>query len=75
MIQARQLKDWLKDIPDDALIVVEGNHRCSVESYSVSMTTDDYFPVVDLKLTDGFCIVTRDFIDTMFRMAQHKLEV
>lgn len=72
MIQAKQLKEIINRIPDDAVITIGGNALCDIIGFSESLTTDQFFLIADLKLTEGYCIMDVDFLETMYNIATNK---
>lgn len=62
MMMAKNLKAIIDQFPDNAVVSLGDNWDCNIEGWSYD--TED--GIVKLKLTDGFTIIAKDFIDGMF---------
>ena len=63
MMIAKDLKEILKGIPDNAVVTIDGNYYANIEG--VSMEFSDHV-TADLKLTKGFSVTCDEVIDKMF---------
>ena len=64
MIRGSDLKRMVNMIPDDAGVTLNGNWN--VDIVSVSVETDPFGLVANLKLTDGFSLVMDDFVSGLY---------
>ena len=72
MIQAKKLKEIVNQIPDNAYVTIGGNERCNIVGHTERLDSDNPILVADLKLSEGYTVVTTDFIDTMFNIATNR---
>lgn len=63
MMLAKDLKEMLKMIPDNAVVTINGNYNVDIESVSVEFTDN---VTANLKLSEGFSITCDKVIDRIF---------
>lgn len=64
MITGKDLKQLVRIIPDDAVVMVNDNWNVSVEAVNVETTVDGW--IASLKLTEGFSVTSDKVLDEIF---------
>ena len=64
MMLGKNFKDFIvKMIPDDAVVIIDGNYEVDIEEISVEFSDD---VVADLILTKGFSVTCDRIMDSLF---------
>lgn len=60
----KDFKDFIvKMIPDDAVVIIDGNYKVDIEQISVEFSDQ---VTADLKLTEGFSVTCDEVMDKLF---------